>query len=344
MSGLVPSSVPVVDTDLATWAATFEQMARVATQLAATPFVPQSLRATGPGGAYDQATTASNVTAAILTGAELRLSPMAALRSIAIIQGTPAVNALALRAIVQREGHGVWLREATNTRAVVEGRRAGEDESRTQRITWTLDDAKARGLSNRDNWRRQPRNMLIARATAEVCRLVAADAILGIAYSIEELQDGDDNTETLETPKPPRMGGNGTTKRTARRRQAQPIVQRTAPPPELSEPEPADEPPIDDQPPGPPMITDAQRRALLAGFKDLGVTNRDERLAAVRLHIERDDINSANDLTRAEASSVIAELQRLKTAFDKEHDEDLSNPDPAEEEPEPDEEDPGRPY
>ena len=42
---------------------------------------------------------------------------------------------------------------------------------------------------NKDNWKTQPQVMLLARATSEVVRLIAADVLLGIPYSIEELQD-----------------------------------------------------------------------------------------------------------------------------------------------------------
>jgi hypothetical protein len=41
--------------------------------------------------------------------------------------------------------------------------------------------------------------MLTARATSEVCRLVAADAILGLAYSVEELSD--QTAEKVATPR-----------------------------------------------------------------------------------------------------------------------------------------------
>ena len=54
------------------------------------------------------------------------------------------------------------------------------------------------------NWKKQPGAMLVARATSEACRLVAADAILGIGYSSEEIADGgsydEQVAETTTTP------------------------------------------------------------------------------------------------------------------------------------------------
>jgi hypothetical protein len=299
-SGLVPVDAPVADEHLGTWAQTFVQIASVSARLARTPFVPASLRVTD-GGRYDEGATAANVAAAILTGQELGMEPMSALRSINVINATPALSALALRALLQRNGHHIWLVEATATRAIVAGLRAGEPEDRTQRITWTLDDAKSRGLIGRPNWKSQPRNMLIARATAEVARLIAADAVLGIPFTIEELEDGDEAPPSEDTPEsaPP--------KRTARRRAAAAIEAPQAEEPPSAE----DEPPFEE---GPPPITDGQMRALQAGFRMLGI-DRAERLKIVRQKVERPDdaprVESAKDLSSAEAALVLDYLSLL---------------------------------
>lgn len=182
----VREAEPAHASSLALWAEDARKAATVAVSLAKTPFVPQSLRGNTPE------ITASNITAAILTGQELGLEPMAALRSIDVIQGTPALRAVALRALVQSAGHEVYVAEATTTRAVVSGRRKGEE--REQKSVWTMDRAKALGLVTKDNWRKQPQAMLVARATSELCRLIAADVILGVPYSVEELQDGEEVT------------------------------------------------------------------------------------------------------------------------------------------------------
>ncbi|MBQ1164468.1 hypothetical protein KBZ21_41525, partial [Streptomyces sp. A73] len=39
------------------------------------------------------------------------------------------------------------------------------------------------------NYKTQPQNMLLARATAECARLIAADVLMGMPYSAEELAD-----------------------------------------------------------------------------------------------------------------------------------------------------------
>jgi hypothetical protein len=338
VTSLVPIAAPLPDEKLGSWAQTFLQIASVSAELARTPFVPASLRVMERG-RYDEGATAANVAAAILTGQELGMEPMSALRSINVINATPALSALALRALLQRQGHQIWLVEATNTRAVVSGLRAGEPESHTQTVTWTMDDAKSRNLAGKENWRKQPRNMLVARATADVARLVASDAILGVPYTIEELQDGDELVSGEEAPEtaPP--------KRTARRKTAAVATKTSAqigpgaaengavaPPPEDEPPfdavgphvdEPAgghmvgylDEPPLEDEPGttatgrGTP-ITDAPTKALQASFRDLGI-ERAERLGIVTGIVAR-PVKSAKELTSAEASKVLDQLALSK--------------------------------
>jgi hypothetical protein len=59
------------------------------------------------------------------------------------------------------------------------------------------------------------------------------------------------------------------------------------------------------------MITKAQLRALQAGFRDVGMTDRGQRLEETTAIIGR-HIESANDLYEAEASTVIDELRQRK--------------------------------
>lgn len=187
---------------LVQWAIDASEAHRIAQSLAKTSFVPAAMK-----GKPDE------ITAAILAGQELGLRPMAALRSINVIQGTPAFPAITLRGLVQAAGHEVWVVESTDTRAVVAGMRAGSD--REQRSTWTIDRATKMKLAGKDNWRLQPAAMLVARATSEVCRLIASDLLIGMAYTAEELSDAE--------PEPP----------------AAPVRRRRKPVPPLPAPEPA---------------------------------------------------------------------------------------------------------
>jgi hypothetical protein len=149
--------------------------------LAKTSFVPASMKG-----------KPEEVTAAILAGREIGLEPMTALRSIDIIQGVPAMRALTLRGLVQAAGHELWVKESTETRAIVEGRRKGSEH--VERSVWSMERAAKLGLTGKDNWKKQPGAMLVARATSEVARLIGADVLMGMPYAIEELDHGTSDT------------------------------------------------------------------------------------------------------------------------------------------------------
>ena len=183
---------PGTTNSLEAWADQAKAAGNIARAMAPTPWVPSSLRVPN-----DLERTTANVAAAVLTGFELGLKPMAALRSIDVINGTPALRAVALRALVQQAGHEIWLVESTKTQAVMRGKRAGEGNA--QESKWTIERARDLGLTTRDQWKKQPAAMLVARATAELCRLIASDVILGLPYVAEEL---DDPEGTPETPAP----------------------------------------------------------------------------------------------------------------------------------------------
>jgi hypothetical protein len=130
------------------------------------------------------------VLACILAGHEVGVGPLQALAKIDVIDGKPTMSAELMRGLVLRAGHDIWVEENTTTRVTVCGRRAGREF--VSKVTWTMDDAKRAGLSGKQNWQKYPRAMLLARATSELCRLMFADVLGGISYSVEELEDGGD--------------------------------------------------------------------------------------------------------------------------------------------------------
>jgi hypothetical protein len=166
---------------LALWADDARIAAQLAGSLCKTNFVPMSLRG-----------KPEDATAAILAGQELGLPVMASLRSMDVIQGTPALRAHAMRGLVQSHGHSVQLVSSDDTRCVMRGRRAGEAE--WQEVEWTIDRASKLGLTTKPEWKKQPQTMLLNRATGEVCRLIAADCLFAMPYAAEELDNGPAHT------------------------------------------------------------------------------------------------------------------------------------------------------
>lgn len=161
---------------LVLWAYEAQQAHQIALSLAKTSFVPASLRG-----------KPEDITAAILAGQELGLRPMASLRSMDVIQGTPALRAHAMRGLVQSHGHSIQLVESTETKCRMRGRRKGEED--WQEVEWTIDRATRLGLTGKDQWKKQPQTMLVARATGELCRLIASDSLHAMPYAAEELDE-----------------------------------------------------------------------------------------------------------------------------------------------------------
>ncbi|GAA2361048.1 hypothetical protein Cme02nite_38580 [Catellatospora methionotrophica] len=309
--------MPTLPSRLTQWANDARQANQVARSLANTAFVPQSLRGRNADPDIAQQITVSQITAAILAGQEVGLEPMAALRSIDIIEGTPGMRAQALRGVVQAQGHEIWVEESTSTRAIVCGQRMGSDK--VQKSAWTIDRAKQMGLVGKQNWIKQPTAMLVARATSEVCRWIGGDALLGMPYSAEELADGIDSTET-----PVAAVAEPETAAPKRRAQRKPVE----PPPPVAEPviEPptADTPlvdntddvddavpvsavPVSPAPAGPPLISDPQMRLMQKKLTEAGHKTGDERRAYIVQQIGR-DLDSMKHLTVAEANRVIDSL------------------------------------
>lgn len=170
---------------------------KLASRVADTDFVPKALRGKPEA-----------VLACILAGHEAGISPMQSLSKIHVVEGRPAMAAELMRALVLRAGHEIWIEESTSTRVIVAGQRAGSE--RVSRVAWTIDDARRANLAGKNNWKSYPRAMLLARATAELCRALFPDVLAGISHTIEELADGDDvdrpaEPETVEatTTAPP---------------------------------------------------------------------------------------------------------------------------------------------
>ena len=293
------------------WALEAEAAAGIARALAPTPFVPDGLRRwVNPEERdprkrqLDFEGTVATVTAVLLAGQELEFGPMASLRAITIIKGQVALYALANRAILQRHGHDIVVKESTDFRAIVDARRAGSDV--WQRSIWDLERAKVAGLypgHPEGNWKKNPKAMMVARATAEASRWVASDAMLGLPLIAEEVEDAE-RGELLALP-PGQADADGhqppeEPKRTSARKR------RTASPPA---PVPS---PSDTLPPDEPKITKPQRNRLLAGLREIGIgarENREEALALLSAWVSEyrtgqgrpGPVTSTNDLTATEA-------------------------------------------
>ena len=161
---------------------------QIATALAGTSFVPQHFR-----GKPD------DCAAAILYGETVGMDAMTSLQNLYVIGGKPALYSRPMVGIVLSHGHEIWTETDTPERVVVCGRRKGSEV--VERSEWTIDRARQAGYTKNAKYSTDPQAMLYARASGDVARKVAPDALLGLAYNVEELELSDGN----EQPSPRRV-------------------------------------------------------------------------------------------------------------------------------------------
>ena len=275
------------------WVVLLAEVGQLAHAIANTDFVPKAMRG-----------NEAAIAASILYGDEVGLSPMQALAKIAVIDGKPSLAAEAQRALILAAGHNIWLEEQTTTKVTIAGKRFDQDQ--IGRVTWTMDDARRAKLDGKQNWRTYPRQMLVARASAELARSMFADVIGGLAAT-EELDDQGATPDAPETPSP------APTRRRRAAKASAPVIA-----PVLAQsPDMPPEPPLpgDTDEPSDPKASDAQLRLMFALFGELGMTDRDARLKWASEQLGR-ELETAADLTDLEASTLI---DRLQTTVDNLH-------------------------
>lgn len=217
---------------------------------------------------------ADDAAAAILYGASIDMDPITALQNVFVIGGKPALYARSMVAVVLSKGHKIWTEEETEGSVTVAGQRKGSDT--VERVTWTSEMAKRAGYDSNAKYRTDPRSMLYARASGDVARRIAPDALLGMAHNIEEL--------TVDRP--------------ADHAPAQPVSVASLTKPTEPTPETGEAP------------TEQAKRHMFSLFDDRrpDLGERESRLRYVSIKVGR-DVESSNDLTAADVSRVIDALQ-----------------------------------
>lgn len=135
----------------------------------------------------------------VMSGAELGLPPMASLRLYHVIEGVPRLGAEGVRAIIIQSPDCEYFEfaESSPERAVWIGKKVGRPE---KSITWTMERARKAGLASKANWTKSPEDMLNARASMQLGRLIWPHIVAGL-ISREEAMDGPIDVEWTEAPK-----------------------------------------------------------------------------------------------------------------------------------------------
>jgi len=130
----------------------------------------------------------ADVLLVMMTGAEMGLSTMQALRNLHVIDGRIGMSAAMIRSRCQShpDCEVFEVAEADATHAVVEVKKRSWGERRL--VVWTLDDAERAQLTQPDSlWSRWPQEMCVARATTRAATMYFPEVTSGI-FAEEDLK------------------------------------------------------------------------------------------------------------------------------------------------------------
>lgn len=351
-----PRTVDLRNQTTDSWTDVLFDVVNLARGIAPTEFVPKGIRCECKASPCTCGGV-EKTTASVLYSRELGLPPMTGLGVTHVIEGKPGISAEAMRSLILQAGHELAFPKRTATECVMRGRRKGSAE--WTETSFTLAEAAAikfrtkegwKPLTTKANWQNFPADMLLARATTRLARMLFPDVIHGMR-SAEELAD---MVETVtvqvveEAPPPPARVSRVRKAPAPASEQPQDDPEPSAPvsvpvpPPVAPEPDsgPEDSTPVDVPAPPPPApeeddAPDLVKEELTAletkvfesltdrpvstravafiqmQFDRLGVTVRDEKLFWIGQIIGR-EIGSSKDLTADEGKKVANQLEQLR--------------------------------
>lgn len=104
------------------------------------------------------------------------------MQTVAFVHGRPVIDATMQRALASAHGYDVRVVSADAQRAAV---RVFKDGEQIGEAAYSVDDAGTAGLLNKDNWKKDPTAMLVARATTRAVRWFAPSVLLGVLVGDE---------------------------------------------------------------------------------------------------------------------------------------------------------------
>lgn len=142
------------------------------------------------------------IAAVIMTGFELGIAPMTAMRELHLIEGKVSLSATLMLTLARRAGIKHRWVKTDATVATIGVTVPGQPE---QTLSFTIEEARAAGLANKDNWKKHTAAMLRARATSAAIRAFCPEAIGGSVYESEsgELTDGEPIVARVTDMTPP---------------------------------------------------------------------------------------------------------------------------------------------
>jgi hypothetical protein len=130
----------------------------------------------------------ADVLVTLITGHELGLSPMQAVRGLHVIEGKAVMSAdLTVALVMKRREVCEFFRlaQSSDSKAVYTTKRVG---SEPVTLEWTIEQARTAGLASKQNWKNHPAAMLRARCASALARAVYPDLVLGV-YDPDETEE-----------------------------------------------------------------------------------------------------------------------------------------------------------
>lgn len=229
----------------------------------------------------------AGMASAILFGAELGLSAMRSVNELFVVRGKPAMYSRTMAALVRSAGYVIEPVEETAQRVVWKGFRDG-----TWKFSeWTMERASQAGYTSNKLYQTEPIAMLRAKCIAELCRIAYQDVLLGMDYSIEEINliDG------VTVSRPVKKGGKGLAGlREIAAEQAPAAGDNT--------------PPVEDAPPPVVGPTAEQVKVATALAKAQGITGKEALFTDLSAYMQV-EVKSWSEITTEDADSYIRSLQ-----------------------------------
>lgn len=148
--------------------------------------VERAARAMAASKFFPDSKDAAQAIVKVLAGRELGFGAFASMTGVAIIQGKPVVGAnLTAAAIKQTGKYNYRVTKHTEQECDID---FYEGKEKVGTSSFTMKDAAAAGLTNKDNWKKYPRNMLFARAISNGQKWYAPDVYNGVTvYTPDEM-------------------------------------------------------------------------------------------------------------------------------------------------------------
>lgn len=144
-------------------------------------------KALSESGYFPDARSASQAFAKILAGAEIGISPFAAMNGIHIISGKPVFGSGLMASTIKRSGkYDYEVIESTGKVCSVDFYQVvGKDRKKLGNITFTIEEARKAGVKNLEKF---PDDMLFARCISKGCRRYTPDVFGGPVYVEGEIE------------------------------------------------------------------------------------------------------------------------------------------------------------